>query len=507
MKHQLVTLSALALLSSVAAAMDTVVAPGQSIQAAIDLSQNGDRVLVQPGTYFETISFDGKGIEVIGTGGAEVTILDGAAAGPIVRFLPGQDASALLQGFTVTHGHAALGAGGINSASASPRIEDCTIRSNSGKFGGGVSGNPTMRRCEIAGNSSSLSYGGGIYGAPHLYECVIVDNSASGADGGGIYLTGGVCNVTDCVVAANRVVLGDPARGGGIAVHSSAVATIERSVIADNAGFGNIFGSYAGGIWATPSTTIDSCTIVGNRSVSGGNTAGGGVWGATTIRNTILRGNEPDQLANNPTVAWSNVEGGYAGLGNFDADALFVAPTASADLHLASASPCIDAGNPSQVDPDGTRIDVGAFPFATLYPRGNTAAADWVAPSWTELSTTTGGLHALRISLEAAHAGEPYFLLGSFSGTTPGLVLDGQTLPLVVDAYTSLTLVAPAAAGLAGSIGILDGDGRAEATLTLPAGAVTSLAGATIHHAALTIDLAILAVGATTNAVALQLLP
>ncbi|NUP96891.1 MAG: hypothetical protein HUU28_12095, partial [Planctomycetaceae bacterium] len=38
------------------------------------------------------------------------------------------------------------------------------------------------------------------------------------------------------------------------------------------------------------------------------------------------------------------------------------------DLHLTAGSPCIDAGNPlSPLDPDGSRADLGAFPFSAIY--------------------------------------------------------------------------------------------------------------------------------------------
>ncbi|HWW60827.1 MAG TPA: hypothetical protein VN181_05605, partial [Thermoanaerobaculia bacterium] len=49
-----------------------------SIQAAVVASVNGDVVLVAPGTYRESLDLLGKQITVRGSGGAAVTILDGA---------------------------------------------------------------------------------------------------------------------------------------------------------------------------------------------------------------------------------------------------------------------------------------------------------------------------------------------------------------------------------------------------------------------------------------------
>ncbi len=77
-------------------------------------------------------------------------------------------------------------------------------------------------------------------------------------------------------------------------------------------------------------------------------------------------------------VSWSCVTGGYPGLGNTDMDPGFVdighwyedgspgkpGTWVVGDYHLASQSACIDAGDPaSGYDPDGTRVDMGAYYF------------------------------------------------------------------------------------------------------------------------------------------------
>jgi hypothetical protein len=125
------------------------------------------------------------------------------------------------------------------------------------------------------------------------------------------------------------------------------------------------------------------------------------------------------------------------------------------------------------------------------------------------VSLATGGQQVLRLDAGDAHAGELFWLLGSASGTSPGLDLGGFTLPLVVDAYFVFGLANPSVL-LSPSLGVFDAEGRALAAFSLPPGASPSLAGATLHHAWLALDLASdppLALTATSAASALELVP
>jgi outer membrane protein assembly factor BamB len=81
-------------------------------------------------------------------------------------------------------------------------------------------------------------------------------------------------------------------------------------------------------------------------------------------------------------------------------------------------------------------------------------------------------------------AGQAYLVLGSLSGTSPGLPLPGGlTLPLVADALTTLWLASPNLPPFSNGLGLLSPSGDARATLTLPSGLSPTLAGLTAHHA------------------------
>ena len=68
--HLLGIAASVGTMATAALAADIYVPSGvPTIQGAINLAQDGDRVLVAPGTYFETIDFSGKGLTLQSVGG------------------------------------------------------------------------------------------------------------------------------------------------------------------------------------------------------------------------------------------------------------------------------------------------------------------------------------------------------------------------------------------------------------------------------------------------------
>lgn len=101
-----------------------------------------------------------------------------------------------------------------------------------------------------------------------------------------------------------------------------------------------------------------------------------------------------------------------------------------------------------------------------------------------ELSAAGGGLQTFGLSAGARFAGASYLVLGTVSGTSPGIVKNGVSLPLNPDDYLELMFAFPNSAVHVGTLGVLDGAGEATASLDLPPGVLPPEAvGLVLHHA------------------------
>lgn len=99
-------------------------------------------------------------------------------------------------------------------------------------------------------------------------------------------------------------------------------------------------------------------------------------------------------------------------------------------------------------------------------------------------SSFFGNTHLVAQKLGPDFAGLPYWLLGSATGTFPGLTIDGLDVPLIVDDYTWLTLLNPGGAFLQGSPGVLGPDGDGFGKFDVSFGDLPpELSGLTLHHA------------------------
>ncbi len=122
------------------------------------------------------------------------------------------------------------------------------------------------------------------------------------------------------------------------------------------------------------------------------------------------------------------------------------------------------------------------------------------------ISLAAGGTQELNFNAGQEQGEKAYLILGSMTGTTPGMPLPGGlTLPLVPDAYYQLTKQA-GSGPLVDFTRKLRGWGAARASLTIPPLSEPALAGLTLYHAAVVGD-DLSQATLVSNPVSLQLRP
>jgi len=352
-----------------------------TIQEAIDHAIDGDTILVYPGTYIENINFFGKNITVcsllLTTGDVSYisqTIIDGNQNGSVVTFVSGEDTTSVLAGFTITNGYTGHGGGIYCIEHSCPTLTNLIISGNTAAdLGGGVCcdnySSPSLINVIIIGNYAG-SYGGGIgcneYSEPKLHEVYISENSCR-YYGGGIYYFSNEIN-SDNLQLENVMVNNNTSRdGAGIYCYRSNASFINVLITGNSAESDNGYMGFGGGIMCGCYSDINlvNVTITGNSAEQGGGIYCYDTPSYPNLENCILWNDTPQEIyisTGYVTLTYSDVQGGWTGLGNIDSYPLFVDPENN-DLHLQSDSQCIDAGNPNQIynDYDGSRNDMGAY--------------------------------------------------------------------------------------------------------------------------------------------------
>ncbi|MCP4582129.1 MAG: T9SS type A sorting domain-containing protein [candidate division Zixibacteria bacterium] len=346
----------------------------QSIQQGIIAADDGDTVLVQPGTYYENISI--RNIDILltstyllnqDTASILTTIIDGAGNGSVVNAYQMPDSGTIICGFTIQNGRNVRG-GGIFMANADITVCHNIIKNNQAVSDGG-----------------QYAYGGGIYCldcSPVISENIITYNTSEyfpykDGFGGGI-----CCNNANALIVNNQITYntasGITSGGGGFyAINSNPemgynvltenISNWGGAIFYDSNCNGSIyrnliFANYGGGILCrnTAEPEITNNTITSNYWAGGITCLSQSI---PVVLNNIVWENEVYEMyvggPTPPEITFNDIRDGWEGEGNIDIDPLFV-DSDNNNFHLLPGSPCIDAGSPdSPYDPDNTRIDIG----------------------------------------------------------------------------------------------------------------------------------------------------
>ncbi len=115
------------------------------------------------------------------------------------------------------------------------------------------------------------------------------------------------------------------------------------------------------------------------------------------------------------------------------------------------------------------------------------APAPQLVADRTEMSAKTGGWQHFDLNADPQRGGQGYIILGSISGTEPGVQFQGFTIPLNYDVYTEFCLTRPNAGFIRNQLGKLDAAGYASADFWVPANLAKDLVGLEITHCAVVV--------------------
>jgi hypothetical protein len=384
MRKSLLLSTAIILVSIIPASAEIRLVPSEyiTIQYAINLANNGDTIIVDPGVYLENLNFLGKNITVTSTDPENpdivaTTIIDGYRAGSVVIFKSGESPEAVLSGFTITGGFGtydeSFGAGnnilwgaGIYCTNSSPTIKNNVIKNNTG----------LQMREEQNPDTWRLGYGGGIgcFNSNAIIYCNTIKNNIAYA-GAGVMTYFGNPTINNNLIYNNSAYV-----GGGVILLASG-HLINNTIVGNDASL-TIQGStgLAGNIYAIsdPDLVGGGQYLIANNIICDAKSGYGILMagsGGSTIASNNVWNNSPSNYVE------ENIQTGNLGqgrgtdktgrYGNISDDPLFVDPNNN-DYHLQPDSPCIGAGNsnyisePNQMDMDneprihGESVDIGA---------------------------------------------------------------------------------------------------------------------------------------------------
>jgi len=367
-----------------------------TIQAAIDAASSGDEVWVANGVYDElrsSVGADSSGVDtgsVVMKDGVDIfggfagsennlsqrdrdlnrTIVDGSVAragAPAYHVVVGAD-DALLDGFYIVGGVAQGGThdtgdprqegGGVFCEDVETTISNCVFVENIAERGGAVF-------CQYSTLPSTI---------PTISDCVFIANKArnitgtGNGSGGAVHINSLFDTLTLVASVSGSLFINNQVEeaGGAIGLDGWAEVTIDQCVFVGNRSSGGWSSQYGGAVSISDFsfTSVANCLFVGNRAKEGGaiwndhftatsifnstfaaNTASvaGGAIGDrdilsyTTVTNSVLWGNLPNDYSTTTSsiVNYSNTnQGGFGGVGNLQTDPFFVGGPGGTTIEL-----------------------------------------------------------------------------------------------------------------------------------------------------------------------------
>jgi hypothetical protein len=231
----------------------------------------------------------------------------------------------LIKGFTLEHGQC-----GISCGSSSVKIDDCRIRDIYYYFPDYLGHSDPSYAISLRGTEAKITN-----------SMVILAGGGSGFRNFAFFCYDSSPLVLNCLFVYNENGTETP-----ISCMSNSKPKFINCTIANNTGYGEPVGAVQSKTGSMPVFT-----------------------------NCIIWNNGPVSIIGNAKVNYSDVEGGYGGEGNIDADPLFESSSIPTDwqehFYLNPASPCIDAGGETMTfgldemttstskKPDTGRMDMG----------------------------------------------------------------------------------------------------------------------------------------------------
>jgi len=282
--------------------------------------------------------------------------------------------NAVLNNCTFNFNTAGTDGGAIASSQSSPALTDCTFTENDAINCGGAifntSGTPTLTGCIFSENNafsgagvenqisnaiitgctftlnSAVEYGAAVNNrecSPQITRCMFLRNMANDFGGGAVCNWSSSPTIRNCLFSQNY-----SSQFGGAVMNNVSSLILFNCTFSQNSGAGSAvaFFSYLND---QPSTMQATNCIFWD--------SGEEIWK-----------NEETNIS----ITYSDIQAGWAGVGNINADPLFV-NVAIDDYRLQPGSPCIDAGDPdyaalpNETDLNGNprvvngRIDMGAY--------------------------------------------------------------------------------------------------------------------------------------------------